>query len=224
MLINSDFSQRVVIRPDAVAWRPSPMAGVERKMLDRIGGEVARATSLVRYAPRSRFSSHRHGGGEEFLVLDGVFSDEGGDYPVGSYVRNPIGSAHAPHSDQGCTIFVKLHQFDPGDTARLAIDTRRTPFLPGGAPGLSVLPLHRFGAERVALMRWAPGTRGDDQAQPGGEEILVIEGGLQDEYGDYPAGSWIRNPPLFRHARFSDGGCLIYVKTGHLADLCRSAP
>jgi hypothetical protein len=58
-------------------------------MLDRIGDEVARATSIVRYAPASHFSPHVHDGGEEFLVLEGTFQDEHGDYPVGSYVRNP---------------------------------------------------------------------------------------------------------------------------------------
>ena len=97
MLINADFSQRVVVRPDDIEWVPSPMPGVERKMLDRIGEEVARATSIVRYAPNSYFSAHSHGGGEEFLVLEGVFSDEHADYPVGTYVRNPIGSSHTPH-------------------------------------------------------------------------------------------------------------------------------
>ena len=69
MEINADFSQRVVVHAAQLPWVPSPMAGVERRMLDRIGDEVARATSIVRYAPGSQFSPHTHGGGEEFLVL-----------------------------------------------------------------------------------------------------------------------------------------------------------
>src|SRR3954470_12513782 len=88
MRIHADFSQRVVVRPGDVPWVPSPAAGIERRMLDRIGEEVARATSFVRYAPRSRFSPHVHGGGEEFLVLEGEFADESGRYPEGFYVRN----------------------------------------------------------------------------------------------------------------------------------------
>ena len=116
MRINADFSQRVVVRPDDYHWVDSPMPGVERMMLDRIGDEVARATSLVRYAPNSEFSSHVHGGGEEFLVLEGEFADEHQKYPVGTYVRNPIGTEHKPQiGEQGCTIFVKLHQFDAAD-------------------------------------------------------------------------------------------------------------
>jgi anti-sigma factor ChrR (cupin superfamily) len=216
MQINADFSQHVVIRPEEQRWVPSPMPGVTRIMLDRIGAEVARATSIVRYAPGSRFSAHRHDGGEEFLVLDGVFSDEHGDYPAGTYVRNPIGSAHAPHSDEGCTIFVKLHQFEADDQAPVRIDTRREHFQPGRVPGLSVLPLHRFGSEEVALVRWAPGTRFHAHRHWGGEEILVLEGVFSDEHGTYPAGTWLRSPHGSVHTPFSTEGCLIYVKTGHL--------
>ncbi|QLC26062.1 cupin [Parasphingopyxis algicola] len=219
MRINADFSQRAVVRPGDVDWVASPMAGVERQMLDRVGEEVARATSIVRYAAGSRFSEHVHGGGEEFFVLDGVFSDERGDYPAGTYVRNPIGTRHAPHSEDGCTIFVKLHQFDDKDTAHFSIDTRAAEFRPGWAEGLSVLPLHAFGAESVALVRWEPGTTCTGRRHPGGAEILVLDGVFQDEQGDYPAGSWIRHPHLAEHRPFSEQGCQIYMKTGHLPDI-----
>ncbi|MBA4043138.1 MAG: cupin [Erythrobacter sp.] len=216
MRINADFSERVVIRPGDVDWVPSPMAGVERRMLDRVGGEVARATSLVRYAPDSYFSAHTHGGGEEYLVLEGVFSDEHGDYPAGTYVRNPIGSSHTPHSKDGCTIFVKLHQFDPQDTVQKVVRPSAGHFLPGLVEGLSVFPLHDFEVEHVALVRWEPGTRFNRHRHWGGEEILVLEGTFEDEHGRYPAGSWLRSPHGSEHTPFSTEGCLIFVKTGHL--------
>lgn len=217
MRINADLDRRAVVRLGDVAWTPSPMPGVDRQKLDRVGGEVARATSIVRYAPNSRFSEHGHGGGEELFVLDGVFSDADGDYPVGSYVRNPIGSAHAPRSKPGCTLLVKLHQFDPSDTQRVMIDTQRAAWHQGMVPGLSVMPLHQHGTENVALVKWAAGTRFNRHRHWGGEEILVIDGTFQDEFGDYPAGSWLRNPHLSEHMPFSNDGCTIYVKTGHLA-------
>jgi anti-sigma factor ChrR (cupin superfamily) len=116
-LINADFDRRVVIDTGAQPWITSPEPGVERRPLDRVGGEVARATSLVRYAPGSSFSAHEHGGGEEFLVLEGVFDDEHGRYPAGTYVRNPPGSRHRPFTDDGCVLFVKLRQFAPDDSA-----------------------------------------------------------------------------------------------------------
>ena len=194
------------------------MPGVERMMLDRIGEEVGRATSLVRYAPNSTFSRHVHGGGEEFFVLDGEFGDEHRAYPVGTYVRNPIGTAHSPRvGEQGCTIFVKLHQFDQGDRTPVVIDTQSTAWAPGLVPGLEVMSLHEYENEHVAMVKWAPNTRFKPHKHWGGEEILVVDGVFYDEHGEYPAGSWIRSPHLSEHAPFTrDDGALIYVKTGHL--------
>src|SRR5512145_2718737 len=158
MELNADFSRRAAVHAARLAWAPSPIAGVERRMLDRIGDEVARATSIVRYAPGSRFSAHTHGGGEEFLVLEGVFQDEHGDFPVGSYVRNPPDSSHAPGSQPGCVIFVKLRQFEPADRTHVRIDTGRVPFqsVPE-RPGVEILRLFRDRHEDVRLERWAAG-------------------------------------------------------------------
>jgi anti-sigma factor ChrR (cupin superfamily) len=126
MDLHADLSQRAVVLTPTLAWIPSPMVGVERRLLDRNGDEVARATSVVRYAPGSHFEPHSHGGGEEILVLEGTFSDEHGDYATGTYLRNPVGSSHAPFSAEGCTILVKLRQMHPLDQQRIAIDTRRS--------------------------------------------------------------------------------------------------
>ena len=134
MNLNSDFGARAAVHAARLDWTPSPIPGVDRRMLDRIGDEVARATSIVCYAPHSHFSAHTHGGGEEFLVLDGVFQDERGDYPAGTYVRNPPTSRHTPGSEPGCTIFVKLWQFDPDDRTQLRIDILALAFAP--APDL----------------------------------------------------------------------------------------
>ncbi len=216
MELHADLSQRAVLDSSTLPWTASPMAGVERRMLDRCGEEVARATSIVRYVPRSRFERHSHGGGEEILVLEGTFSDEQGDYPVGTYLRNPVGSSHAPFSDEGCTLLVKLQQMHPADQQRLVIDTTRETWLPGLVPGLEVMPLHAFGSEHVALVRWAPGTVFQPHCHPGGEEIVVLAGVFQDNQGTYPAGSWLRNPPGSVHRPWSEAGCTIWVKTGHL--------
>ena len=221
MRINSDFSQRVVIRPEDYQWVDSPMPGVERMMLDRIGDEVARATSLVRYAPNSTFSPHVHSGGEEFYVLEGEFGDEHAMYPAGTYVRNPIGTSHSPRvGDAGCIILVKLHQFDKEDLTPVVIDTRSADWPPETVPGIEALPLHQFGSEHVALIRWAPNTPFKDHSHYGGEEVFVIEGSFSDEFGDYPAGTWLRNPDESSHNPFTrDEGALLYLKAGHLSKL-----
>jgi anti-sigma factor ChrR (cupin superfamily) len=215
--INARFDQRAVLRPTDAHWQASPLPGVERWMLDRVGGEVARATSLVRYAPVSRFDRHVHGGGEEILVLDGVFSDETGDHPAGTYLRNPPGSSHAPHSDDGCLLFVKLRQFAANDLQTVRIATREQPWRQGLVPGLSVMPLHEHDGISTALVRWAPDTQFHPHTHAGGEEILVLDGLFCDEFGTYPKGSWLRSPALSRHAPFTGAeGALIYVKVGHL--------
>jgi len=203
--------------PRAEDWVASPLAGVTRRMLDRVGDEVARATSLVRYAPASRFERHEHGGGEEILVLDGVFSDETGSHPAGTYLRNPPGTGHAPFSREGCTLFVKLWQFARQDTQSVRIDTRTADWYPGLVPGLSVMPLHEFDGVSTALVRWAPDTQFNPHSHPGGEEILVLEGLFRDELGAYPAGTWLRSPRWSRHTPYTAAeGAIIYVKVGHL--------
>lgn len=217
MNINADFSQKAVVNSHEAPWLPSPMAGVNRKPLDRIGDEVAIATTIVSYAPNSSFSKHAHPAGEEILVLEGTFSDESGDYSAGMYLRNPPNSSHTPHSKEGCTIFVKLRQFHPDDSATIRIDTNNTPWYPGLVPGLSVMPLHEFDGVGTALVRWAPNTVFNPHVHPGGEEILVLEGVFHDEHGSYPSGTWIRSPRYSKHTPFTKAeGALIYVKTGHL--------
>lgn len=216
MQLRSDWSERVVVDSSALEWVNSPAAGVQRKMLERDGDEVARATSIVRYAPDSRFSRHVHGLGEELFVLDGEFCDDSGRFGPGSYIRNPPGSAHAPWSDGGAVLFVKLRYFDPMDQTRVVVQTRNTSWQPGLVPGLSVMPLHEFRTEHTALVRWAPDTYFQPHRHYGGEEILVVDGVFEDEHGRYSAGSWMRSPHLSQHQPFSREGCIILVKTGHL--------
>lgn len=216
MQIHSDFSQRVVLHQDDLSWTSSPVPGVERRMLDRIGDEVARATSLVRYLPGSKFTTHQHELGEEILVLDGTFSDESGDYPAGTYIKNPPGSSHAPFTDTGCLLLVKLRHLHPSDQEARVVNTLTSTWYPGLVPGLSVLPLSEFDTTHTAMVRWAPRTYFNPHRHYGGEEIFVVEGVFEDEHGRYPAGSWIRSPHLSTHQPYSIEGCTIFVKTGHL--------
>lgn len=220
MLINADFSQRAIVHAAKLPWSPSPMAGVERRMLDRVGVEVARATSIVRYAPGSAFSPHIHDGGEEFFVLDGLFQDEDGDFPKGSYVRNPPATRHAPRSAPGCTIFVKLRQFDPADRTQVRLDTRKAAWASAaGRPGVALLPLFADGRENVRLERWDPGARIELEA-PGGFEALVLEGGFSADGDELAEQSWLRLP-AGAHLKAAAGpdGARLWVKTGHLAHL-----
>lgn len=224
MNLNSDFTARAAVHAGRLDWTPSPIPGVDRRMLDRVGAEVARATSIVRYAPGSRFSPHTHGGGEEFLVLDGVFQDEHGDFPVGSYIRNPPTTSHTPGSEPGCTILVKLWQFEPADRTQVRVDTSAKAFVPGtGRRGVEVIRLFADAHEQVRLERWAPGTIVDLPA-PGGIELLVLDGLFSEGGEAFTGQSWLRLPAgASLQAVAGPEGCRVWVKAGHLAEV-RTAP
>lgn len=217
MELNSDFSRRAAVHAAKLDWIASPMPGVERRMLDRIGDEVARATSIVRYAPGSRFSPHVHHGGEEFLVLDGVFQDEHGDFPAGWYIRNPPQSKHTPGSLPGCILFVKLWQFDLADRTHVRIDTGRTAVLADGRRNeVTITPLFRDGREDVRLERWAPDLDIDLQPE-GGIEVLVLAGSFTEAGETFIEQSWLRLP-IGETLRTKTGadGCRVWIKEGHL--------
>ncbi|MEM7302787.1 MAG: cupin domain-containing protein [Pseudomonadota bacterium] len=214
MELNADFSKRVLVHSDDEPWRASPMKGVDRRMLDRIGEEVARATSIVRYAPGSSFSAHTHTGGEEFIVLEGTFQDEHGDYPTGTYVRNPPTTSHTPGSDEGCTIFVKLWQFDMDDRNQFRKEMTVADI--SGEEGVSALELHRDDRETVRYLVLEPGAK-FNLSEAGGIEVLVLEGGCRADNDNLRQGSWLRLPDgdaFWAHAGAS--GARLWIKTGHL--------
>ena len=213
--VNLDFRKKVVIRSAEEAWSPSPLAGVSRKILSREEAESGHATSIVRYDAGAHFSPHRHPLGEEIFVLDGVFSDENGDYPAGTYIRNPPGSQHQPFSKQGCTLFVKLNQFLPDDQETVRVNTIKTAWRPGQG-GLQVMPLHQHDVEHTALVKWPANERFSPHRHFGGEEILVLSGTFCDEHGEYPTGTWLRSPHMSEHHPFVVEETVILVKVGHL--------
>lgn len=214
MELNADFSKPVLIHTEDMPWVATPMAGVDRRMLDRIGEEVARATSIVRYAPGSTFSAHTHTGGEEFIVLEGVFQDEHGDYPVGTYVRNPPTTSHTPGSQEGCTIFVKLWQFDMDDRTQFRKDMNAE--LGSPQNGVATALLHEDARERVSFAQLASGAQ-LQITDPGGIEVLVISGALHVADDALEAGAWMRLPSdATLTAKAGDAGAKIWMKTGHL--------
>lgn len=216
MELNADFTKRAIVHGQKTEWVASPMKGVDRRMLDRIGDEVARATTIVRYAPGSAFSAHTHTGGEEFLVLEGVFTDEHGDYPAGTYVRNPMGTSHTPSSAPGTTIFVKLWQFDQSDQKQFSVDTDSGEYQET-APGIDTLLLHEDSRERVTMERWSANA---DVAltAPDGMEILVVKGGFTEDGEDFVSQSWLRIPRGGEvSAKVGPEGAQVWVKRNHLA-------
>ncbi len=214
-MLNMQFDEAVVINTNEQEWQASPMPGVWRKPLAREATEHGHTTSIVRYDAGSSFSSHVHPLGEEILVLEGVFSDQHGNYPAGTYLRSPPGSSHAPFSEQGCILLVKLDQFDEGDLESVCIDTSKTAWLEGEGK-FQIMPLHDYDHESVALIKCPANTKFSSHAHFGGEEVYVLSGAIMDEYGIYPAGTWMRSPHNSEHCPYVEDETIIWIKTGHL--------
>ncbi len=218
--INSDFTLFARRNTAEMTWQASPSTSVWRKRLDHLGenAESGRVTSIVRFDSKSSFSPHDHPDGEEILVLDGVFSDEHGDYPAGTFLLNPTGFRHAPGSENGCVIFVKLCQYPGLDRPQVTIDSNQAAWQAHEIEGVEVLPL--YGSEQypetIRLIRVRPGVTFPKHSHPGGEEVFVIDGALQDESGTHEKGTWLRFPHDSSHEPFSETGALFYVKSGHL--------
>ncbi len=217
MPFNLDFSKRLVINSDDLQWTSSPSPGVSRKQFECESAESGRATSIVKFDAGARFKTHTHPLGEEIFVLQGIFSDENGDYPAGTYLRHPPGSQHAPYSTDGCVIFVKLEHFMPDDKQPVLVREDDRKWQPG-IGNLRVAPLHDYLGEHTALVQWPKGEHFQPHKHFGGEEILVLDGVFSDEFGDYPKGTWIRNAHLSQHDPFTNEGTLILVKVGHLPE------
>lgn len=231
--IHADRTQPALVHAHELPWMATPEPGVERRMLERVGGEVALASSIVRYRPGSRFAAHGHELGEEFIVLEGMFSDEHGDYAEGSYARNPPGSSHAPFSNDGCVIFVKLRQMRAHDRQTLRVLAQDLAWRAGSVRGHERATLHATADEQVTVERLASGCHIAPRSVVGGEEIFVLSGSVfvgsqgrgrhdhhqhEDEDNERPLvrWSWRRNAAGQQPALLAQTDALLWIKRGHL--------
>jgi len=223
--INEDLGARVVVVTGSMPWSASPSPSVWRKRVHRVGpAESGQVTSVVRYDPDSSFAAHGHPDGEEILVLEGIFTDDRGDWPAGTYLLNPEGYRHAPSSREGCVLFVKLRQFPGLDRCQVALDTNRLPWEPGALDGIETKLLYSQPgySDTMSLERWRSGFACQRREYAGGAEIFVLDGAFSDAAGTYGAGTWIRLPLGAGHSPRTDSGCTLYLKQGGHAYL-RSA-
>jgi anti-sigma factor ChrR (cupin superfamily) len=215
ILINMDFSQVAYLLTGDQQWEKSPADGVSRIPLEREQTESGHTTSFVKFEPNSFFPAHTHPHGEEIYVLEGIFSDENGDYPAGTYIRNPPGSHHKPFTREGCTLFVKLDQFQPDDEKHVVVRADEQNWQ-SGIGNLKITSLHSHNGENTSLVWWPENEDFQPHTHFGGEEVVVIKGSFIDEHGTYPAGSWIRSPHMSKHFPHVKEETLILVKVGHL--------
>ncbi len=216
MQFNNDFVRVEVLNTADMPWQSTANDGVLLRLLEKDGSDVKRSSMIVRYEPGTKLPAHIYELGEEIIVLQGEFADEHGVYPAGCYIKNPPAFSHAPYSKTGCMLFIKQNHMQPEDVERIVVDVQNSSWHPGMVGGLSVMPLSEFKGEHSALVKWQPGTVFNPHRHWGGEEIYVLQGVFEDEFGSYPADTWLRNPHMSQHAPFSKQGCIIFVKVGHL--------
>ncbi|MGD2139686.1 MAG: cupin domain-containing protein [Burkholderiales bacterium] len=217
--IHGDLDAFCAADTGSMDWTRSPSGTVWRKRVHLVGpAESGQVTSVVRYDSNSSFPQHDHPAGEEILVLEGVFSDQQGDWPAGTYLLNPEGFRHAPFSKNGCVLFVKLRQYPGADRRHVAVDTNILEWQRCDIDGLSVKTLYQQQGytDTVELQRWETGSDSATMTYPEGAEMFIIEGGFDDESGNYRKGSWLRFPAGASHRLRSGDGCVLYVKKGGL--------
>lgn len=209
--VNAEQGQPVSVDTQSMHWEASPSGTVWRKPLFRTGGEFGPVTSIVRYAAGGAFRAHSHPQGEEILVLDGVFADEHGEYPAGTWFFNPHGSSHSPRSDEGCDLFVRLRQYPGADRATRCVDTRTVPWSETDIPGVQEKRLYQEAGypEDVRLFRLADGVH-LPVADEGTMELLVLEGELESAQRRAGAGYWLREPAGSPAAWRACGDCVVY--------------
>ena len=224
--INGDMSVRAMADTARMQWTPSPSGSIWRKRVHLVGPpESGQVTSVVRYEPHSRFPTHDHPDGEEIFVLDGVFSDEHGNWPAGTFLLNPEGFRHTPFSELGCLLFVKLRQFPGRERRHIVIDTDRLTWEPSSIPAVACKSLYQQSgfSDLMRLERWAPQSDLGVISYEQGGELFVLEGEFADEAGAYSTGCWLRLPAGSMHHPRSAGGCTLYIKRSGLPYLRSTA-
>jgi anti-sigma factor ChrR (cupin superfamily) len=223
--LNADMQHLARMDTSALEWAPSPSGSVWRKRVHMMGGaESGQVTSLVRYEPGACFPLHDHPEGEEILVLEGTFSDEHGDWRAGTHLLNPEGFRHAPFSQQGCVIFVKLRQYAGAGREYRKTEIERLAWHPTNRAGVEEKILYDEPGfpDVTRLERWSAGAAPGPIETPGGSEIFVLEGALEDASGRCEVGTWLRFPDGGVFDARSSEGCVLYSKAGAVSTL-RSA-
>ncbi len=213
--LHADLNRHVVLDTRSLAWVDGAAGAAAHKPLALGGGEPPVSTEIVRY-PAGAQIREGDAGGAEMLVLAGALGSDPDDLPAGSYIRLPPGWRGQLSCATDCVLFLKRGHLSRRDAQQRMLRPQDRVWHPGLVSGLRVLSLGEFEGAHTALVQWQPGTRFQYHRHYGGEEIFVMEGVFQDEHGDYPAGTWLRSPHLSAHVPFSEPGCLILVKVGHL--------
>jgi anti-sigma factor ChrR (cupin superfamily) len=213
---HTNLLTRAAVLPTSLTWYQTNYTGIWFRCFES-DNEIQEhpVTMLTRFDPGGFFQLHGHPGGEEILVLQGIFEDEIGIHTPGTYMLNPEGFIHRPYSNEGCLTFVKLRQHGGKTRNQVRTNIYESPWQSGIIPKIEVKTLYQqIGyPEKVWVERWQPHTKLSNIVETEVKEIFLIEGSWSDALGNYPTGSWLRYPPNYPYSPASETGCLLYVKT-----------
>lgn len=232
--VNDDFSQRIVMRPTGESWLQTKLPNLEMRILEHI--PTIRLTAQLRLKTDARPRPITFNQGAEIFIHRGELELPQGIFPAGLYLRLPAGgdetadqlilrateSGHetpACNGKSGLLVYLAAGQIAESDTEQRRINTNDdSRWLPGPVDGTEVLPLHGHGSGNAMLVRWHNKGAFRPRLDPLGEEVLVLNGKLHDDYGSYTAGTWIRNPVPAWQTWAGEEGTVIYYKNGHFTD------
>ena len=215
--LNGNLAMRVAVDTQSMDWLESPGGHVLRKRVHGVGpAESGQVTSVVRYAPGAVFPEHDHPEGEEILVLDGIFSDEHGDWPAGTYLLNPEGFHHGPFSRAGCTLLVKLRQYPGADRIHVALQSNDQPWASSIRKNVAWKKLYAQApyTDHMRIESWSSPAAMGQLNFPQGAELFILQGSFADEFGSYPTHSWLRIPAGGHITPSSEEYCELYIKEG----------
>jgi len=215
--LHTDFSKRISFNTQEQAWQDTAIHGISCIPIEFIA-QTSRQTMIMHFQPNSVFSEKELHRQVEIYVLDGALLTNHLERTAGTYIRCPNG-CFTLSSPEGATLLIKLSQMHETDDSQRIIHTfTEDSWLPGPTDGIEIFPLHGWQKISIMLMRWTATVSMKPSLNPEGEEIYVIKGCLKDNRGQYPQGSWIRNPVQNWQSWQADKGTLIYYKNGHFPD------
>ncbi|RXJ74625.1 cupin [Veronia nyctiphanis] len=215
---NMLFEQRVVIKTESLPWQADSLSGVYYKPLAYEKNTRGHDTRFVRVAPGTEIDCVGSAG-EEILVVNGecrfLVDDKTLNARQGCYLRVPHGKSFKLMTHSGCLFLEKRNQFCATDSKTVFTDMALSTWTEAQG-NLRMLTLHEFNGEQVALIQWPAGQHFFSISHFCGEEVFVLSGEYRDEFGRYPAGTWMRNPHMFEYNPFCQEDTLLWIKVGHL--------
>lgn len=219
--VNADAKAVISLQTNDMPWESTEHAGIEEKILERIiDARKGRETLLMKFAPGASLPKEHLKQRLDVFVIEGTFSDGIAKYGRHTFVRNSPGAEVQLSTEQGCTLYIKRREpIRPTDNERLVVDAATEQWTDFPHRGATVLHLYRDmdGIETSRLGRVHPERKLPPHDHAMGEESLVLEGYLVDEYETYEPGAWFRMPIGVPHAPYTESeSCLMLIREGDL--------